>query len=76
MAGPRGDLGGSVLREIRQTEDDYRMASFICGIFKKKFKKVKLIETERKKVVVRGGPPVWEAGRGWPRGTHFHYLRI
>ena len=43
-------LEGIMLSEIRQTEKDkYFMVSLICGIKKK----VKLIDTESRKVVVR-----------------------
>ena len=44
--------GGIMLCEISHTKKDkYFMVSFICGVFKKK---VKIIETHSRKVVVRG----------------------
>ena len=44
------DLEDNLLSEISQTEKDkYHMISFICGFLKKK-KKVKLTETENRKV--------------------------
>lgn len=46
----------TVLSEIRQTEDNSCMASLMCGLLKKN--KVKLIEMESKKVVVRGAAGV------------------
>lgn len=54
---PRIDLEDITLGEISQAEKDkYCMVSLICGIsFKKKKKKVKLMETESRKVVVRDG---------------------
>ena len=53
------DLEGIMLNEISQTEKDkYHMTSLICGIYlkkKKKGKKTKLIETENRLVVAKGG---------------------
>ena len=53
------DLEGIMLSEISHTEKDkYCMVSLTCGIFKKK---VKLIETDSRKVVTKG----WGVGGEW-----------
>ena len=57
-------LEGIMLSDISQTEKEkYCMVFLTCGIFRKK-ERVKLIETDSRKVVAKGWELVGGMGRG------------